>query len=140
MKKTLYAFTLILFALNQACHSSLPDGLHLEVNSSVPSNKNLLVISPKQCFTCKLRNIQLIEQAKDDNSDNYVILLPHNFSKNNPIYEGFSVIYYDLIKSSFDFEDSFITNQYIFRNNRIIIPEPSNLSSIQNNIDKTDTY
>ncbi|GCD78312.1 hypothetical protein JCM31826_17940 [Thermaurantimonas aggregans] len=140
MKKILSAFTLILFALNQACHSSLPDGLHLEVKSSIPSNKNLLVISPKQCFTCKLRNIQLIEQAKDDNSANYVILLPGNFSKNNPLYEGFVVIYYDLIKSSFDFEDSFITSQYILKDNRIVIPDPSNLSSNQYSIDKTDTY
>lgn len=124
MKKILSAFTPILFALSQACHSPLPEGLHIEVDSFDVSKKKLIVISPKQCFSCRLRNIQLIEQARTDTSENYVILLPQNFSKNNPLYQGFTVVYYDFIKSSFDFEDSFITSHYVIRGNRIVIPEP----------------
>ncbi|KFD38691.1 hypothetical protein AT05_08605 [Schleiferia thermophila str. Yellowstone] len=123
MKTIQSAFILILFGIKTiGCSSENRDFLDISPQSKITDkNYNLIVINPKQCFSCIRKNEELIEQARKDTSQEYVILLPTNFSSVNPAYKGFTLVYYELNRSTFPFDESFIANKYKPKGNNLIV-------------------
>lgn len=123
MKTIQSAFILILFGIKTiGCSSEHRDYLDISTESKITGkNYHLIVINPRQCFSCIRKNEELIEQARKDTSQEYVILLPTNFSRVNPAYKGFTLVYYELNRSTFEFSDSFVTNAYKMKGNNFIV-------------------